>query len=186
MSTSRSAAVQSMASPAARRSVSIGVLVVVSAVFWQCMSIRPVLYKVRVQYRRRRRVLTILGREVRLGHVGTFRTPIAGSMSERVPIVYLVDDDEVTRSYFNAVLSTANVTYCRIEPASSLLAAGRHMRWPANCSSRFIAPERSRWRVPGNRFRKSARCCGRLAWPRTWLRPQAAVRRPDCARVSDG
>jgi hypothetical protein len=31
-------------------------------------------------------------------------------MSERVPIVHLVDDDEVTRSCFNAVLSRANVT----------------------------------------------------------------------------
>jgi hypothetical protein len=56
-------------------------------------------------------------------------------MSERVPIVYRVVDDKVTRGYFNAVLSTANVMYCRVEPASSLLVAGRHMRsWPANYS----------------------------------------------------
>jgi hypothetical protein len=31
-------------------------------------------------------------------------------MSERVPIVYRVDDDEVTRRCFSAVLSRANVT----------------------------------------------------------------------------
>ena len=42
-------------------------------------------------------------------------------MSERVPIVYIVDDDEVTRSYFDAVLSTANVRCCRVESASSFL-----------------------------------------------------------------
>ena len=42
-------------------------------------------------------------------------------MSERVPIVYIVDDDEVTRNYFDAVLSTANVRCCRVESASSFL-----------------------------------------------------------------
>jgi len=42
-------------------------------------------------------------------------------MSDRVPIVYIVDDDEVTRSYFDAVLSTANVTCCPVESASSFL-----------------------------------------------------------------
>jgi hypothetical protein len=35
-------------------------------------------------------------------------------MNERGPILYSVDDDEVTR---NTVLSTANVTYCRVESA---------------------------------------------------------------------
>jgi len=42
-------------------------------------------------------------------------------MSERVPIVYIVDDDEMTRNYFDAVLSTANVPCCRVESASSFL-----------------------------------------------------------------
>ena len=42
-------------------------------------------------------------------------------MSDRVPIVYIVDDDEVTRSNFDAVLSTANVACCRVESASSFL-----------------------------------------------------------------
>src|SRR5256886_17670929 len=44
-----------------------------------------------------------------------------GSMSDRGPIVYIVDDDEVTRSYFDAVLSTANVPCCRVESASAFL-----------------------------------------------------------------
>jgi FixJ family two-component response regulator len=39
-------------------------------------------------------------------------------MSERAPIV---DDDEGTRCYFNAVLPTANVTCCRVESAASFL-----------------------------------------------------------------
>jgi hypothetical protein len=43
----------------------------------------------------------------------------------------LVDDDEAIRSYRNAALSMANVTYCRIEPASSLLAAGRYITMQA-------------------------------------------------------
>jgi hypothetical protein len=35
-----------------------------------------------------------------------------------------VDDDEGARSGFNARLSTANVTYCRVESASPLLVSG--------------------------------------------------------------
>ena len=42
-------------------------------------------------------------------------------MDERVPIVYIVDDDEVTRSYYDAVLSKANVRCCRVESAWSFL-----------------------------------------------------------------
>ena len=42
-------------------------------------------------------------------------------MSERAPIVYIVDDDEGTCRYFNAVLSMANVTCCRVESAASFL-----------------------------------------------------------------
>ena len=42
-------------------------------------------------------------------------------MGERVPIVYIVDDDEVTRSYYDAVLSKANVRCCRVESAWSFL-----------------------------------------------------------------
>jgi FixJ family two-component response regulator len=42
-------------------------------------------------------------------------------MSDRVPIVYIVDDDEVTRSYFDAVLSSANVGCCRVESAAAFL-----------------------------------------------------------------
>ena len=42
-------------------------------------------------------------------------------MSDRGPVVYIVDDDEVTRSYFDAVLSTANVPCCRVESASAFL-----------------------------------------------------------------
>src|SRR5205814_3797137 len=44
-----------------------------------------------------------------------------GSMGERVPIVYIVDDDEVTRSYYDAVLSKADVRCCRVESAWSFL-----------------------------------------------------------------
>jgi hypothetical protein len=82
------------------------------AVFWHCMSIRSVLSGMWVQYGRRRNPLKILGMEVRLGHVGSFRTLVARgvAMSERVPRVCLVDEDKVTRSYFNAALATANVT----------------------------------------------------------------------------
>jgi two-component system, LuxR family, response regulator FixJ len=42
-------------------------------------------------------------------------------MSDRVPIVYIVDDDQVTRSYFDAVLSSANVRCCRAESAAAFL-----------------------------------------------------------------
>jgi len=42
-------------------------------------------------------------------------------MSDRVPIVYIVDDDEVTRSYFDAVLSSASVGCCRVESAAAFL-----------------------------------------------------------------
>jgi two-component system response regulator FixJ len=42
-------------------------------------------------------------------------------MSDRVPIVYIVDDDEVTRNYFDVVLSTANVPCCRVESAAAFL-----------------------------------------------------------------
>ena len=42
-------------------------------------------------------------------------------MGERMPIVYIVDDDEVTRSYYDAVLSTENVRCCPVESASSFL-----------------------------------------------------------------
>ena len=42
-------------------------------------------------------------------------------MSDRVPIVYIVDDDEVTRRYFDAVLSSANVGCCRVESAAAFL-----------------------------------------------------------------
>jgi two-component system response regulator FixJ len=42
-------------------------------------------------------------------------------MSENLPIVYIVDDDELTRSYFNAVLATANIACCSVESASSFL-----------------------------------------------------------------
>ena len=42
-------------------------------------------------------------------------------MSDRVPIVYIVDDDEVTRRYFDAVLSSANVGCCRVESATAFL-----------------------------------------------------------------
>src|SRR5947199_65588 len=48
-------------------------------------------------------------------------TRASGSMDERVPIVYIVDDDEVTRSYYDAVLSKANVRCCRVESAWSFL-----------------------------------------------------------------
>ncbi|HEY6925539.1 MAG TPA: response regulator [Steroidobacteraceae bacterium] len=42
-------------------------------------------------------------------------------MSERTPIAYIVDDDEVTRSYFNAVLSEAGLTCCLMDTAASFL-----------------------------------------------------------------
>ena len=42
-------------------------------------------------------------------------------MRDRVPIVYIVDDDEVTRRYFDAVLSSANVGCCRVESAAAFL-----------------------------------------------------------------
>jgi two-component system response regulator FixJ len=42
-------------------------------------------------------------------------------MSERPPVVYVVDDDEVTRNYFDAVLSGAHLTSCRVESASVFL-----------------------------------------------------------------
>jgi two-component system, LuxR family, response regulator FixJ len=42
-------------------------------------------------------------------------------MSDGVPIVYIVDDDELTRSYLDAVLSTSSVRCCRVESASSFL-----------------------------------------------------------------
>jgi FixJ family two-component response regulator len=42
-------------------------------------------------------------------------------MSERTPIVYVVDDDEVTRNYFDAVLSGAQLTSRRVESASRFL-----------------------------------------------------------------
>src|SRR5256885_17124118 len=68
-----------------------------------------------MHYRRRRIDSQVPGIEARYSWRG------GGSMSERVPIVYIVDDDEVTRSYFDAVLSTANVRCCRVESASSFL-----------------------------------------------------------------
>jgi hypothetical protein len=41
--------------------------------------------------------------------------PLVSNMSERTPIVYIVDDDEVTRNYFDAVSSEAHLTSCRVE-----------------------------------------------------------------------
>jgi len=52
--------------------------------------------------------------------------------------VYLVDDDEGTRRYFNAVLSTANVTCYRVESAASLLlgsCGACALRTPRSCSA---------------------------------------------------
>jgi FixJ family two-component response regulator len=42
-------------------------------------------------------------------------------MTERTPIVYVVDDDEVTRNDFDAVLSGAHLTSRRVESASLFL-----------------------------------------------------------------
>jgi two-component system response regulator FixJ len=42
-------------------------------------------------------------------------------MSERTPTVYVVDDDEVTRNYFDAVLAGARLASCRLESASLFL-----------------------------------------------------------------
>lgn len=42
-------------------------------------------------------------------------------MSDLVPVVYIVDDDEVARRYFEAVLTAENVTCCWTESALSFL-----------------------------------------------------------------
>jgi FixJ family two-component response regulator len=55
-------------------------------------------------------------------------------MSELAPIVYIVDDDEVTRRYYNAVLPTASVTCCRVESAASFLEM--HDPHQPGCSAR--------------------------------------------------
>jgi two-component system response regulator FixJ len=42
-------------------------------------------------------------------------------MSRRTPIVYVVDDDEMTRNTFDAVLSAARLTSCSVESAALFL-----------------------------------------------------------------
>jgi len=44
-------------------------------------------------------------------------------MSETSPIVYIVDDDEATRAYFSAALSSANLTCRTVESAQMFLDA---------------------------------------------------------------
>ena len=46
---------------------------------------------------------------------------LGDNMSERAPIVYIVDDDEITRRYFDAVLSRETLKCRRVESASLFL-----------------------------------------------------------------